>query len=280
MATTPEQLEKRKSHLGSSDIAAILGLDPFRSAYDVYLEKTGKLEEQPESTDIQKRGQFLEPALLNFAESILGQINREAPEQGEGLIIAHPDGVVIDKGNPVEAKSQGVYSKESWGDEGTDQVPDRVIIQCEVHLLTCKADYCHIPAYLPYREFVMFGVEKDKDIINEILQAAHIFWQNNVVRDTPPEDSRPSLQLIKRIRHTPEKVIDIPIEVANRWQDARQARLDTEKLEKMAEADLRAALADAEAGKFEGGMITLYETIRKAYEVKETKFRTLRFVKE
>ena len=45
MPITDEQRERRKTRLGSTDIAAILGVDHFRTAYDVYLEKTDKLEE-------------------------------------------------------------------------------------------------------------------------------------------------------------------------------------------------------------------------------------------
>jgi len=41
MALTTEQREIRRRYLGSSDIAAIFGMSPWKSAYDVWLEKTG-----------------------------------------------------------------------------------------------------------------------------------------------------------------------------------------------------------------------------------------------
>lgn len=43
MPITQKQREFRRSHIGSSDIAAILGKDPYKTAYDVWLDKTGQL---------------------------------------------------------------------------------------------------------------------------------------------------------------------------------------------------------------------------------------------
>ena len=274
MAITKSQLAKRKNYIGSSDVAAIVNLDPFKSAYDVWLEKSGKLDDSKEQkeTAVMSRGNFLEPALLNFAESILGKLNRKAPEgiskELGGLIIDHPDGLVLANGEPVEAKSQGAYSKEVWGEVNTDQVPDRVIIQSEVHLLCAvKAEICHIPAYLPYREFQMFMVKKDKDIIESILEAVDNFWRINIQGDIPPADSKPALAFIRRIRHIPEKTISIPANIAWDWDKARLDRLIAEKVEDKYLTDLLAAIGEAEAGIFEGGMVTLFETQRTIYKV-------------
>ena len=44
---TTEQLEARKKGIGGSDVASILGLSPWKSQYQLYLEKRGELEEEP-----------------------------------------------------------------------------------------------------------------------------------------------------------------------------------------------------------------------------------------
>ncbi len=45
MPITNRQRKLRQDHIGSSDMAAILGVDPWRTAYDVWLEKTGSRSE-------------------------------------------------------------------------------------------------------------------------------------------------------------------------------------------------------------------------------------------
>ena len=63
MPATETQLEQRRSRLGSSDIAAILGVDTHKNAYDVWLDKTGKLIPEPESeNDPRYAGKLIEPA--------------------------------------------------------------------------------------------------------------------------------------------------------------------------------------------------------------------------
>jgi putative phage-type endonuclease len=289
---TKEQLKKRSEHLGSSDIAAILNLDPFKTPYDVWLEKTGKLVEEKE-TPAMTRGNFLEPALLNFAESVLGKLIRRAPERVSkelnGLIIDHPDAILKAKGEPVEGKSQGAYSKEIWGEPGTDQVPDRVVIQSEVHILCYEAEICHIPAYLSYREFQMFAVQRDKDIIDAILEAAASFWRLNVLADSPPAGVTPSLSIVRRIKRLPDVITILPDEVVAAYQKANEIFKAAEEEKNKTKARLETTLWDeqkkqyVEAGRWSGGIVTFKEQVRvdpPRLEERISKFRVLRFLKE
>lgn len=265
---TEEQREQRKSCLGSSDMAAVLGLSPFRNAADVYLEKTGKLEEQKE-TAVMKRGNYLEPAILNFAEDVLGNLSRnvfyKAPD---GLPMAsNVDAMVNETKNPVEAKSVGLFVGEQWGEEGSDVIPDRVIIQGHVHMICTGADFCHVPVYLSAREFVMFGVGLSEKIKDIICTKAIDFWTYNVQRDTPPTDVVPAEAVMKRIRREPETVVDIPSEcvsMVGRWDELKAARLLAEKAEKAAKSEVINLLGVSEAGQLPNGdMVTYLSQSRK-----------------
>jgi putative phage-type endonuclease len=310
---TEQQKQKRKKRIGSSDVAAIVGLDPFKSPYDVFLEKTGKLEGEQKETEAMTEGKFEETGLILYAQSLLGFIIKKpsllefASQELNGLIVSHPDGLVKATGNRVEAKRQTYYARkesEMWGEPGSDQVPDRVVIQTSVHILCSpKSDVCHIPASLPFRKWEMFAVKRNNDLIASIIEFVDNFWQNNVLKDTPPSDSKPALAVIKRIRHIPDKTISIPADIALNWDKARQNRLAAEKTEDKHLTDLLAVIGDAEAGicyRTEivdgkenhiptGDVVTLFETQRTIYKVPEeirkqyaeiTKYRTPRLKKE
>ena len=277
MAITKKQLKQRKNYLGSSDVAAIMGLDPFRNAYDVWLDKAGKLE-PAEENKVMKRGRYLEPAILNYAEDELGLLKKDPSKlefiKPDYYLLSHPDALA--KGEPVEAKSQGNYSKEVWGDEGTDQVPDRVIIQCHVHLICTDEKLCFVPTYLPYREFQMFHVDFDPDIADNITTAAKHFWEQHVIKDVPPEDVVPDLAVVKRIRREPETIADISADLWRAYVEAQADYKLSGELKEKAQAALLAAIGTCEAGKCKFGLATYFEQIKKSYTVPESKYRTLR----
>ena len=56
---TPEQLERRRSSIGASDVAAILGLDPYRTGLDIWLQKRGLAEVQ-DQTEASLMGHLLD----------------------------------------------------------------------------------------------------------------------------------------------------------------------------------------------------------------------------
>jgi putative phage-type endonuclease len=237
-----KQKQERKRYLGSSDMAAIMGFDPFRNAYDVWLDKTGKLE-PIEENKVMKRGRYLEPAILNFAEDTLGTLEKDSTElefiKPQYYLLSHPDAMFH---NPIEAKSQGNYSKEVWGDENTDQVPDRVIIQCHVHLICTDMKLCYIPVYLPYREFQMFHVDFDYEIAQSIIKAAQHFWLDHVLKDIPPEDVVPDLAVVKRIRKLPKIDVDMPKDLWDKYSTAKQAAKIAKTEQDKAQAELLVAI--------------------------------------
>ncbi len=185
MPITEKQRESRKAYLGSSDVAAILGLDPWRNAYDVWLDKTGKVDDKKENEAMQA-GTMFEEGVLHWAERELGAIITE--ENGEAIfrsaigfpIGSHIDGLVKSNGEPVEAKTAGLFGPlvEDWGEEGTDQLPDRIIIQDHVHMLCTEKEICHTPVFLGGKGFLMFRVNLDIEIMDIIRDKSMDFWES------------------------------------------------------------------------------------------------------
>lgn len=283
MAITQRQLEKRQGNLGGSDIASILGLNPYQSAYDLWLIKTGKMDAAIPVTEAMEIGTMFEAPLLRWAEEYIGKITRRGTERRgpEGSpILDHLDAVVESSGEPVEAKTAGLFSPLSgWGDPGTDEVPEHIIIQCQTHILCTQKPVCHIAAFLGGRGRGLYCIEEDQDILQIIQERADYFWRENVLADIPPADSIGSLPILKKIYREPQTVTDVPAELVVEWLDWKAAVKTAEDEKKKAEAALLTALGTAEGGKCERGSITYLETIRNisAKEAYTQKFRTLKF---
>jgi len=278
---TEQQRQERKKFIGSSDMAAILGIDPWRSAADVFIEKTQDLADvENESMSL---GNRLESAVLDYAEDELGPLKRNVfiPYLSNGShLAANLDGVVASSLAPVEAKTSGIQRgfvpAEAWGD-GEDEVPEHVIIQCHVQLICTGNIVCYVPALLGGRGFVMYYVPRNEELVEIIHEKAAEFWDKFIATGTPPPDVSPSLEVVKRIRRQPKKIIDIPATLIQAWRDAKEAEKAATETTRAATAQLLAALGDAEQGNSSLGAITYMEQKRKAYLVKEGVFRVLRF---
>lgn len=280
MPITPAQRERRKHHIGSSDMAAILGLDPKRNAYDVFLEKKGRIEEQPASAAM-VAGTNFEDGVLRFAQQELGDLRRNVYRSFPAAYLgSNIDALLKKVGEPVEAKTAGLYGPlaEQWGEAGTDEVPERVIVQTHVHMICTDRPVCHVPAFIGGRGFQMYRVDRSDDLKAVILERATIFWERHVLRDVPPDDCIPSLDLVKRCRRQPNKTIFLPLSLRDQWEQAKAIEAEAVKNRKAAEAALLAAMGDAEAADFgDGGKVLTYmEQTRKSYTVAESKYRVLR----
>ncbi len=273
---------RRKRYIGASEVAAILGLDPYRSKWDVWADKTGKLEESVTS-EAAKIGQVFEVGILRLAEEVLGKItlNQWRVLQGTHLS-ATDDAIVNETGRPVEAKFRGIYKfvGNEWGEAGTDQVPDDVIAQAQTQLLCTGSDLCHVAAFMTGRGFALFVVPLDKVLGETIIEAVEHFWSYHIEKDIPPEESQPSASVIKRIRREPKSIIDIPTELVEVLQLRKAALKIAKSEEKDADTALKAALGVAEAGRFDGGLATYLQQTRKGYVVKESIYRVLRIKRD
>jgi len=271
MAITETQRENRRKHIGSSDVAPILGLSQWRSAWDVWAEKTGRLEDRPsEQSDAMLAGTLFEDGVLRWAESRLGPILRNQYRRAEGLPIAvHLDGLTVD-GDPVEAKTSGLFwtLPDGWGEDESDQVPDDVLCQCHAHMLATSSLVCHVPTFLGGRGFAYFRVERNDELAATIAEAAVAFWCN-VQNDTPPPESNPSCETIQRIRRTPGHLLECSPETDMRirhWTEAREERLSAEKHEALIRTALLGHLGDAEGAHLsDGSVLTYYRSKSRRY---------------
>jgi putative phage-type endonuclease len=291
---TPEQRELRKKYLGSSDISAVLGLNPYRSAADVYLEKTGQLAAADES-DACAAGSLLEGTLVDWAakEAGLSWTSKDLMVKDQtGMLCANCDAVgglpndanVISRADTIiEAKHSGL--SEQWGEPGTGEVPPMVAAQIAHQFAVAGPDYrlCLVPAALIVGrrlEFRLYRVERDDAVAEEVARLGREFMLNHVRANVRPTDYRPSMDVLKRIIRVPGKIVTLddagPVE---EWLAAKAALSEADSRAKLAHAAVVASLDDAEGAQLpDGRRLTYFEQSRKGFVVAPTTYKTLRLV--
>lgn len=286
MSLTPEQLEARKKHIGSSDVSMILNCHPFGlSAFDLWLEKTGRLPEK-KSNDLMEIGNALEPLIMDYAESKLGAIERSVYRECKSLpvIASNLDGMVISTGEPVEGKSSNVqgFARNDFGEEGTDNIPNGYILQVQTQLV-CVDDaieQAHVAAWIGGRGKCLFTVKRSVDLCNIIIEEAAKFWAC-VESDTPPEGSLPSLESLSKMRRQPKTIVPIDGLKVARWKKMEALRKRVVEREEELKREVLTELGDAEAGDYGDSetILTYYAESVKAHWRKESTRRVARVAK-
>lgn len=248
LGLTPEQLATRKNFVTASEMAAVMGLDPFKTAGDVWALKTGKVEND-ESGDAAEWGHRIEPALLDWAAGKLETTITRNVWKTAGVLGGTCDAVVDFDGSPLEAKTCGLMNYKAlnmaeWGEDGTDEVPDRFLVQVHVQMIVTGAQYAHLAALLAGHGQRLYQIERNAKLCEEIVRQAGAFWQC-VTRDTPPA-AAPSLETVKRFRRVPGRVVTVRDDVARVFIEANGERKRWEAAEEEAKAELLAAMRDAD----------------------------------
>lgn len=192
-------LLQRREGVGSSDCAAILGLDKYETAFSLWLDKTGQVPVSALNSEAAEWGHILEPVIRMKAAERLGvQIrlcggiaSKDRPWQRCSLdgVIANHDGLGI-----FEAKNTSGYLAADWAD---DQVPDRAELQCQHSMSVTGARWAIVAGLIGGNRLVTRTVERDDTLIEHINREESVFWHEHVLtRAAPPIIARDSLATI------------------------------------------------------------------------------------
>lgn len=287
MPITERQRQKRQNALGSSDVAAILGLNPWRTPEDVRLEKLGLLEDEkePGENDPRTLGNDLENAVLAWALGRLGKLRRNVRRVSHTVLASNIDAIAIEHdGLPVEAKTSGIIgnglARDEWGEPESDEVPFPVIVQCHVHMICTERDLCYVPALIAGRGYRMYHVMRDDSLADHITRFSAEWWARHVVGNTP-SDKPASLTVLKRRKREPKSVV-VSADLLKRHTRLKSAQSKITAKVKESERAILDELGDAEVGyspDFPDKHFSYMEQARKGYTVEPTTIRVARLKK-
>jgi predicted phage-related endonuclease len=264
MVLTAKQRAERHQYLGATDIAALLGVpyDGRKNAYDVWLEKTQRIEPEDREPEHQRAGNLFESGVLAFAQEELGELvtdedQLEVPWIGFPVVV-HLDSYLKATREPVDAKAIGIYgpSPHEWGMPGTDQVPDYVLVQMHAQMGATNTERAYVAAFIGFSGFRIYIIEKDETIFQEIMDVSVDFWDNYVTADMPPPTIVPSLGFAKRIKRKEAKTVEIEEQLVTNWLNAKESLKVATEITDSAAAEILAELGDAEVGKC---VVTTYD---------------------
>jgi putative phage-type endonuclease len=191
----------RAKSLGGSDIGAILGLSKYRSAVDVWMEKTGKPQPTLDSLPL-RFGSFAEDFvaneyaratdanLLQYESGLIHPKYSYMHGHVDRFICSHPI-LFDDEGNLLadrilECKTANPFTAHEWGEVGSDQVPLTYLVQCAWYLAITGLQRADLAVLFGNADFRIYEIQRDVELEDMIIARAKDFWEQHVLLDVPP----------------------------------------------------------------------------------------------
>ncbi|MBA2214176.1 YqaJ viral recombinase family protein [Sellimonas intestinalis] len=244
-------LSYRKKGIGGSDAGAVCGLNPYRSAMAVYLDKTTEEVEKVDSEAMRQGREFEDYVARRFMEATGKKVRRANAmfcHEKYPFMLADVDRLIVGEKAGLECKTASPFMADKW--KG-GQVPTSYQLQCHHYMAVLGIECWYIAVLIYGREFKFCKIERDEELINNLIEIEKGFWENHVQKGVmpTPDGSKIADSVIAEYyrQSVPES---IPLtgfdEKLRRRQEllAIMERMDTEK--KQIEQELKLYLGEAE----------------------------------
>lgn len=179
---SPEWHTHRQTKRNASESAALLGISPWVTPYQLWLLKTGR-KTQP-TTAAMSHGTAMEPTARSAYELHTGNVVQPLVMQ-DGAYSASLDGISLQGDLIVEVKCP-VRGRNStlWREAETGQLPGHYVAQVQHQLMVSGATTAHLWIFNG-EQGLMRVLERD-EIAMTVIRAAWDAFQPYLDRDTPP----------------------------------------------------------------------------------------------
>lgn len=243
MKIDEEFLRARQTGIGGSDVAAILGLSPFRTPLQVYLEKLGQLPSEPDNSRT-KAGRVMEQVIAAmYAERQgvkLRRCNRTLRHPKYDWLIAHIDRDIVGQAKAVEIKNVSPRLAYLWGKDGAeDAAAEYYVTQPHAYMLVMDYPKFDVAAYFGGDDLRVYPMARDREMDDIIIGASHDFWHKHVLAGVPPEPDwshKTTLPLLRRMYPgTNGETVQADESIAHWAEVAQQAADKSREYDKVAD---------------------------------------------
>lgn len=272
-----EWLELRKKGIGGSDAAAVIGLDRYRSPFDVYADKLGLKPEIPDN-EAMRQGRDLEQYVAERFMEATGKKVRwrnamlQHPEYP--FMIADIDRWVVGENAGFEAKTTSVLNRTKFAQ---GEYPPNYYVQCMHYMAVTGADRWYLAVLVLNKAFYVFTIERDEAEIQTLIDAEKDFWENHVLKQIPPapDGTESTSELIKQLFPEAREREEIALYGhEDKIQQYLELDAQVSELTKQRDAlkqELQLALADAEIGRARGYIVEWKNQVRQSLDTKKLK---------
>lgn len=285
-----EWIKSRRKGIGSSDAASILGINPWKSAIQLWGEKTGLIEEADLSeNEAVEWGIELEDLIARkYARVTKRELERPTHiyrHSEHEWMLGNPDRFIV--GDPrgmgiLEIKTTGAHHTADWEEEA----PEYYQVQLQHLLAVTGLSWGSFAVLIGGQKFRWMDVLRNDNFITFLISKEEAFWDCVLTGRAPDPDASESARKALALIYPEEKseeCIDLP-EGASQWADeidrGKELIKEGKALLLRGENMMKAAIGNASIGKLSDGRAYSWKVQhRDGYAVPPSDYRVLREIK-
>lgn len=269
----------RTKGIGGSDAGIILGLNKYRTAFELWLEKTGQVEPVEINNEAIYWGNEMENVVAKEfekrTEKRVRRTNFMYSHPDYPFITANIDRMVVGESAILECKTASAYLAKEWE---ADEIPATYLVQVQHYLGVTGKEKGYIAVLVGGNKFIWKEIERDEELIHMIFEAEKHFWEYHVQQGNPPEldGSSAAEQYLKEKYDKAEKdkEIILPADYRSLLEQYEKIKSD-EKLVKTAKTEIenkiKAELKDAETGIVDSYIVSWKNQVQNRVDTKTLK---------
>ena len=187
--THEEWLRYRKMGITGTDAASICGLNPYKSAMQVFIDKTTDAIEEYDNEPMRQGRDLEEYVAQRFCEETgkkVRRINAICISDEHPFMLADFDRIVVGERAGLECKTVSAYAYASNQWKG-GALPLHYQLQCMHYLSVSNLERWYVAVLILGKGFVVHTIERDEELIQSLNVIEKRFWEDNVLAGVIPE---------------------------------------------------------------------------------------------
>lgn len=250
-------LQARAGGIGSSEVATILGVNPYETPYQLWRRKLGIDPPKKENTAM-RAGHYLEDAVAKFFEYETGSyiikrsaIDWIAYDSEKPYLRVSPDRTFWRKGEQKSEWNKSILEcKTTIMPVSEEDIPMNWFCQLQYQLGVTRMEHGALAWLVGGREFGYKHYTLDKDFYAYMEEEVTRFWVDNIQGKQDPGDINVDDVLLRNPRHSEGKTIIADDEIAATLTELKELKSELEACDmrkKQLEDKLKLAMGDAES---------------------------------
>ena len=184
--TRADWLELRQKGIGGSDAGAILGLNKWKTPFEVYMDKVEPIEDNGAGEAAYWGNQLEDMVAREFTVRTGKKVrrnNRMMTSIAYPFMLANIDREIVGEDAILECKTANAYAVKDWED---GKVPPSYIIQGQHYLAVTGKQKIYYAVLIGGQKFYWCEFERDEELIQILIEREFNFWNEHVLKKVPP----------------------------------------------------------------------------------------------
>ncbi len=182
-------LKCQRSGISGNDVAAVMGISPYKTPYRLWQEKTQKIKlaDEKDTDQLHFDSVLKEIIAQEFSRRHEFQVQRRNRLYRKDIyLVANIDRYIVSKAAVLECKIADKFTRNLWGKESTNDIPVYCLTQLQYYMYVTGYKDSYLAVLIGDNEYHDYHIVYNADLAELLAERCINFWEKYVNTDTPP----------------------------------------------------------------------------------------------